>query len=231
LFIHRISSLIANAYLIENKHGIVIVDTGFSRAARAILQTVEQLGHEPGDVRLIFLTHVHLDHAGSAAELKRATGAPIALHVADSAKARAGWHSMPHGRGPAGRMIEACVNGAGLKMRYEPFEPDVLTVDGQRLDEFGLSARVIHTPGHTLGSQSLLLQDGTMFIGDAMINQVRIGMPLYGEDNVAAYDSLRKINSFQPQVLRSGHGAPFAGKELPHYFEVKGIPLVPGGGR
>jgi glyoxylase-like metal-dependent hydrolase (beta-lactamase superfamily II) len=226
VFIHRIPSLIANMYLIENDAGLVIVDTGFSRADAEILQSIEQLGHTPGDVRLIFLTHVHLDHAGSAAALRRATGAPIALHQADLQKARAGWHNMPHGRGILGKMIERAMNGAGIKMIYEPFEPDVLTMDGQSLAEFGLPARVVHTPGHTLGSQSLFFDDGAMFIGDAMINQIRVGMPLYGEDNDLAYDSLRKINSFQSRILYSGHGKPFAGAEIPRYFETKGLPLA-----
>ncbi len=68
-----------------------------------------------------------------------------------------------------------------------------------------------------------------MFIGDAMINQIRVGMPLYGEDNTLAYASLRKINSLGPRILYSGHGKPFAGSEISRYFQVKGLPPASAG--
>lgn len=221
MFIHTIRSLIANIYLVQTAGGVILVDTGFSNAATAVMQTLDQLGHAPSDVRLIFLTHVHMDHAGSALELRSGTGAPIAMHRADLAKARAGKHNMPTGRGLTGKFIEYGFNGAHLKFRYEPFEPDILLEEGPLPSGFGLNARVIHTPGHTLGSVSLDLGDGIMMIGDAMINQIRVGLPLYGEDVALAYDSVRKLNALRPRILYSGHGAPFSGQDLARYFVIK----------
>lgn len=221
MFVYTLRSRIANLYLLETDSGIVIVDTGFRSAGREVLRTIDQLGHAPRDVRLIFLTHVHMDHVGSAAEMKRVTGAPIALHHADAAKARAGKHTMPSGRSLGGKMIEFAFNRTGIEMKYERFEPDIFLQDGDRLDEIGLCARVLHTPGHTLGSLSLALDDGALFIGDAMINQVRVGMSLYGEDNELAYESLRRINALHPRIVYSGHGKPFAGEDITRYFEFK----------
>lgn len=223
MFIHTIRSRIANIHLLENESGVVIVDTGFGNAAPSVLRTLEQLGYAPRDVRLIFLTHVHMDHAGSAAGLRRLTGAPIAMHRADLAKARAGKHNLPSGRGAMGKMLEYSFNGLHLRFRYEAFEPDILLDEGQTLREFGFNARVIHTPGHTLGSLSLVLEDGILVIGDAMINQIRVGMPLYGEDTALAYDSLRKIAALHPRVLYSGHGEPFSGDDIERYFEIKAL--------
>lgn len=223
MFIHRVQSLIANIYLVETGSGVVLVDTGFASAAPSALQTLDQLGYMPRDVRLIFLSHVHIDHAGSAAKLRRETGAPIAMHRADVAKARAGHHNMPAGRGRAGKLIQHAFNGLHLKMQYEPFEPDVLLDEGDNLREYGLDARVLATPGHTLGCLSLALPEGIMLIGDAMINQLAVGMPLYGEDNALAYDSLRKINALRPRIVYSGHGAPFSGVEIERYMQVKNL--------
>jgi glyoxylase-like metal-dependent hydrolase (beta-lactamase superfamily II) len=223
LFIHTIPSWIANIHLLEMEQGIVVVDAGFANAARAVLNVIRQLGHSPRDVRLIFVTHVHMDHVGSAAELRRQTGAPIATHRADVAKARAGKHRMPVGRGLAGKFIEHAFNDTGMKFWYESFQPDIFLNEGDTLREFGLDARVIHTPGHTLGSLSLDVGDGVLLIGDAMINQIRVGMPLYGEDPELAYDSLRKIHARRPRILYSGHGAPFSGRALARYFQIKGL--------
>lgn len=201
---------------------MIIVDAGFSNAARDVLRLIGHLGHTPRDVRLVFLTHVHMDHVGSAAELRRWTGAPIAVHRADVAKARAGGHPLPRGRGLGGKVLEHTFNGLGMRFWYEGFEPDILLDEGRTLNDFGLNARVVHTPGHTLGSLSLALEDGVMLIGDAMINQIRVGMPLYGEDILLSYESLRKIHALSPRVLYSGHGAPFSGQDLKRYFDFKG---------
>jgi hydroxyacylglutathione hydrolase len=223
LYYYTIRSRIANIYIVESDAGILLVDTGFSNATRDVLQAIDQLGHAPHDVRLIFLTHVHMDHVGSAAELRRQTGAPIAMHRADVAKARAGQHTLPKGRGIGGKILEHTFNGLGIKFSYEGFEPDLWLDEGQTLNDFGFNARVVHTPGHTLGSLSLAMDDDVMMIGDAMINQLRVGMPLYGEDIELAYDSLRKLDALRPRILYSGHGAPFSGQDLARYFEYKGI--------
>lgn len=199
------------------------MDAGFPNAAREVMRTIAQVGYAPQDVRLIFLTHAHMDHISSAADLRRQTGAPIAMHRADAAKARAGQHNMPTGRGAAGKIIEHVFNDVGAHFRYEPFEPNVYLEHGHSLADFGLNGRVMETPGHTLGSLSLELPDDVMMIGDAMINQIRVGMPLYGEDSILAYDSLRKINAKRPRILYSGHGKPFSGRALEQYFEFKGL--------
>ncbi len=219
--IHAVRSRIVNAYIVETGGGLILIDTGFRSAAPQILKHVQALGYSPRDVRLIFLTHAHIDHIGSAAELARWTGAPLAMHRADAAKARAGKHNLPSGRGAAGKLLERTFNRLQLQFRYEPVEPDILLGEGDSLRDFGADLRVIETPGHSLGSLSLAGDEGVMFIGDAVINQIRVGMPLYGEDTALAYDSARKILGLRPRVLYSGHGKPFSGADLARYFEIK----------
>jgi glyoxylase-like metal-dependent hydrolase (beta-lactamase superfamily II) len=218
--IHTLHSRIANLYLVQHGGASLLVDTGFAGAAPRVLRALAQLGLTPRDVRLIFLTHAHMDHIGSAAELRRRTGAPIAMHRADVPLARAGKHNLPNGRGTLGRGLQHAFNGMRFQFRYEPFTPDLLIADGESLREFGWDARVIETPGHSLGSVTLAFGD-TFFIGDAIINQLRVGMPLYGEDLRLAYDSARKLEGLRPRILYSGHGKPFSGAELARYFELK----------
>lgn len=219
--IHTLHSRIANLYLIDTDTGVVVVDTGFGNAAPFVLKKLKELERSPRDVRLIFLTHAHVDHIGSAAALRRLTGAPIGLHRADASKARAGRHNLPNGRGPTGKVLEHTFNGLRLKFRYEPFEPDVCFEEGDTLREFGLNARVLYTPGHTRGSLSLVLPERVLLVGDAIINQIRVAMPLYGEDTEQAYDSLRKIMGLHARVIYSGHGEPFSGGDVIRYFEIK----------
>ena len=73
----------ANAFVIRGKRP-VLVDTGYPGSAPAIIDKLTQNGVDPGWLSLILITHGHADHFGSAAELKKQTGAPIAVHKLDA---------------------------------------------------------------------------------------------------------------------------------------------------
>jgi len=81
LQVHNIPMGIAPARLIESDASLVLVDAGLPRYEHRVLRRMRALGLD--DPRLIFVTHAHLDHYGSAAALRRLTGAPIAIHRAD----------------------------------------------------------------------------------------------------------------------------------------------------
>ena len=82
LQVHDISMGMVQAYLIQSEAGLVLVDAGMPRYERRVMRRMQALGRD--DLRLIFITHAHLDHYGSAAALRRLTGAPVAIHRADA---------------------------------------------------------------------------------------------------------------------------------------------------
>lgn len=89
----RIEIGIVNVYLIKTNDGLVLVDAAWPNKADAILEGVRQTGHDPADIKHLLLTHGHVDHAGSAAEIRRRTGAKVYVHAADlalTAKGEAG---------------------------------------------------------------------------------------------------------------------------------------------
>lgn len=94
-----------NAYLLLGRRP-VIVDAGTPGSSRKIYDRITQLGVNPADVSLIVITHGHIDHFGSAAELHRLTGAPIAGHVADLQPYRTGRSRQPYlTTGTTGRLF------------------------------------------------------------------------------------------------------------------------------
>jgi len=74
----------ANVFLLRGEGGNVLVDAGNPGQAERILGQMARLGVAPGDVRLILITHGHVDHFGSAAALRREIGAPVAIHALDA---------------------------------------------------------------------------------------------------------------------------------------------------
>ncbi len=205
---------VANTHIVENGRGVIVIDAGMPHMARHILRRIRALGHSPSDVRLILITHGHIDHAGSAVALKRLTGAPIAMHRGDIRLTTTPSLKIPPGRGKTTNGIGALLRTFGFVMPLETFSPDVLLDEGQLLNEFGFPARVWHTPGHTAGSVSIVTEDGTAFVGDSILNLLHVSFPLFWEDPVAARESACRIQSLQPRVCYSGHGKPFVLNEL-----------------
>ena len=72
-----------NAYLLQTDDGLVLVDAGWPNKIETIFKVVQETGHNSSDIRHLVLTHGHIDHAGSAAEVRRRTGARSYAHAAD----------------------------------------------------------------------------------------------------------------------------------------------------
>ena len=207
--IHTLFTGIANTHIVENSRGVIVVDAGMPRQVRRIANKIRALGHSPKDVRLILLTHGHIDHAGSAVALKRLTGAPIAMHRADARLTATRDLKIPPGRSGVVDAAGSVLRAFGWVVPLEAFTPDVWLDDGMSLRDFGFDARVVHTPGHTAGSVSVSFDDGTVFVGDALLNLLHVSFPLWWEDPAAARESACRLKSVRPRVCYSGHGRPF----------------------
>jgi len=211
--IHTLPLGPACAYLIESEAGLVLVDAGMPGHAQRILNRLRWLGRD--DLRLIFITHAHFDHYGSAAAVRRATGAPIGIHRADRAAMARGETPLGSTRGYA-RLTRLLLPLTERWLRPEPTEADVVFEDGEDLDSYGIRGRVVHTPGHTLGSSCLILEDGTAFVGDLVAS---IGRPrvqhLYAQDWDLLRKSLARLADLAVNWACPGHGCrPLSGAVL-----------------
>ena len=74
----------ANVYLVINGKELAVIDTGTSGNAQKTVEYIKKIGYQPGDVKTIILTHFHMDHMGSAKELKDLTNAKVAVHTEDA---------------------------------------------------------------------------------------------------------------------------------------------------
>jgi glyoxylase-like metal-dependent hydrolase (beta-lactamase superfamily II) len=168
-----------NTYLVGERE-LAVIDPGPEDAAhvRAILEA------GAGRIRWILCSHTHLDHASSAATLKKATGAKIA------AMTQAGTGSSPPGA------------EHNVKLVLDQF-----LADGDAIELDGFSLRAVHTPGHASNHLCFLLpENGMLFTGDHVMqgSTVVIGPP---DGNMRAYlQSLRRLLELEIAVLAPGHG-------------------------
>jgi hydroxyacylglutathione hydrolase len=190
----------------------VIVDTGYPGNGERILDSLRENLINPSDISLIMITHGHIDHYGSADELRKLTGAPVAMHRADAEYLKKGLHYIG---------MPTCLFAKIFKSLFikkdpilsKSLEVDVVFEDDIDLQNFGVNGKVIHTPGHTAGSVSIILSDGTAIIGDLMmggfLRRRTPHLPLFANDLGQLGQSIEKIIQLSPNVILASHGGPF----------------------
>jgi glyoxylase-like metal-dependent hydrolase (beta-lactamase superfamily II) len=202
--VHCVRAGMANAYLIASETGLILVDAGSPGQEGVILAQMQSL--KRSDLRLIFITHAHYDHYGSAAAIRRVTGAPVAIHPADAAAIALGKTHLGYVRG-WGRLVRIILPLAEYISRVEPLMANLLLQEGADLGEFGLPARVLHTPGHTPGSCTLLVDGQLAFAGDLISTT---GSPhiqrYFADDWVQVEQSVLRLIQVSPHFVYPGHG-------------------------
>ncbi|GAB4213387.1 MAG: MBL fold metallo-hydrolase [Roseiflexaceae bacterium] len=154
---------LSNAYLVKGERPI-LVDTGSPGETDRIVQALHAEGVAPGDLALILHTHGHYDHCGSSAALRKQSGAPTAIHPADAPL-------MASGRT---RDLKATRRSAALlaplmNQTFDALQADLLVGPDTDLRPYGVAGRLLHTPGHTHGSLTLLLDSGEAIVGDLLM--------------------------------------------------------------
>ena len=184
-----VGPIAANCYIVgseSTKEGMII-DPGAE--AEEILKSVKDLEL---DIKLIVLTHGHMDHIGALKEIKEATGAEVAIHSDDAKSFQGQSQSL----------------GAMFGLFYPaPPRPDRLLKDGDSLDVGDLHFSVLHTPGHTPGGICLLGQ-GVVFTGDTLFNYGigRTDLPGSSYDQLMNGIHTKLMTLSDDTVVYPGHG-------------------------
>lgn len=130
-----------SALLVTSDEGHILIDAATPQAGGQILANIRTLGFKPEDVRAIVFSHEHFDHAGSLAELQRATGAPV------------------YARAPAVATLERGASDRsdpqyGVLEPFAPVERVVTLADDGVVRVGPLALQAVATPGHTPGGTS-----------------------------------------------------------------------------
>ena len=76
----NLGTRVVNNYLIPSEAGRILIDTGYAGGFAHFQKMLAKHGVRPEEIRYVFLTHAHDDHAGFLNEVLAATGADVILH-------------------------------------------------------------------------------------------------------------------------------------------------------
>ncbi|MCD6367686.1 MAG: MBL fold metallo-hydrolase [Candidatus Aenigmarchaeota archaeon] len=184
----------SNIYCIDNE---LLVDCGSGLFTEQILAQMEEYGIDPKKIKMIVITHAHIDHCGAAGEWKKITKAKVFIHEKD---------------------LNALVTGENtlaedVGIEYNGIEPDGLLKEGEKIKTKNYEFEILHTPGHTPGSVCLWEPKKKILISGDLIFLDGVGRSdLPGGNEKDLLKSLKKIKKLDIQVLLPGHGAPASSK-------------------
>ena len=203
----RIKGGTDNCYLVADGENAILVDT----ASKANLnQVMEQC--DKYQIKLIVLTHVHFDHAENAAELSKRYDIPVAIHQSDEELFESFDKQPLKSYGLVGKVVL----GTSLKVlrqtKVERPEKLIYVKDGDDLNAYGINAKIIEMPGHTLGSIGVDVEEKHLLVGDALDNWITPATGHLYFDKEALYKSADAIRNLGERTIYYGHGKPTANK-------------------
>ena len=186
--IHELHYSATNTYLIEGTRGRLLFDTGWAGTYDAFCRAMGELRIPVQSIDHILISHFHPDHMGIAQEIAD-KGAVIAvvdlqrpyIHAADAVFAK---DDKVHFRPIEDAKVRVVVPGESREF----------------LAEMGIDGEIIPTPGHSDDSISLVLDDGSLFVGD--LN------PLYElelHQGTTIAESWSRLLARKPQTVYYGH--------------------------
>jgi glyoxylase-like metal-dependent hydrolase (beta-lactamase superfamily II) len=195
-----------NVYLIETESGYILVDTGMPNTGTKLDQVFEDAGVDPKNVQLIVVTHGHLDHVGSIAYAQQITGAKVLCHRSLSDRLANGEIEAAVPQNFLGRLLNFLTGLTGS--RFEGTKPDILVDDEFDLDEHGIAGKIIHTPGHSPSSISILLENGEALVGDLVRpdRDGELGLGMFYRDEERLIESLERVADFESKRIYLSHG-------------------------
>ncbi|MFZ9904481.1 MAG: MBL fold metallo-hydrolase [Steroidobacteraceae bacterium] len=212
-------------HLVVHEGRAAFVETGTSRSVPQLLAALTSLGLSPDVVDWVFITHVHLDHAGGAGQLMRALpNAKAVLHP----------RGAPHMIDPR-KLVDASIDVYGadafatLYGEIVPIASDrvISTEPGQRFSLAGRDFEILHTPGHAMHHQVFFDHHAkAVFTGDTFglsyrefdVDGRAFAFPTTTPtqfDPDQLIDSIHRILALQPRVAY-----------FTHYGEVRDLPRL-----
>jgi len=207
---YRITQLLSgrsNVFLLTNGAKNILVDTSTKYMWHLLKKRLQQLNINHIDY--LILTHSHFDHAANTCRIKEKYNARIIVHKDEASCLASGVNFIPQGTNLYTRtIVNLLAKLFGAKIKSEPCKPDILVETKLDLNDFGFNAYIMHTPGHSPGSMSIIVDNEVAVVGDAMVGVLRWTVfPPFADDVRLLINSWGRLLETNCTVFLPSHGS------------------------
>ncbi|MBR5966853.1 MAG: MBL fold metallo-hydrolase [Treponema sp.] len=192
-----------NCYIVSEGKSAILIDTSSGARVDQVIAECDKY-----EMKLIVLTHVHFDHAENAAKLSKRYNVPVAIHKLDEELFESFDKQPLKSYGLVGKIVL----GLSLKVlrntKVDKPENLIYVKEGDDLSAYGINAKIVELPGHTLGSIGVDVEQKHLFVGDELDNWVRPALGHLYYDFDAIKKSAQKIKGLGRRTIYYGHGKP-----------------------
>ena len=176
-----------NFWVISAGTSRLLVDLGWPGMVGALLANLKRMDIPIGEIRYGLATHYHIDHAGAAQDLKK-----LGMRLLVTEEQVAAIPLMKQWMKPSDNYTEITMHDN---------EVIKLAESRARLASLGIEGEIVHTPGHSDDSVTLVLDNGMAFTGD-LTNEFMVG----NEDPVVVANSWQSLRDRGVTNIYGGHG-------------------------
>ncbi len=223
LRIIRILTGRSNVFLLTDGEKNILIDTSPAYRWKALNSAFEN--HAIKHLDFLILTHSHFDHSDNASKIKEKFGCKVIIHRSEEQNLLTGEMSRPEGTNFFTRFI--VTNLAPLlinRLRSIPCQPDILIDDDYSFSNISLNVRIIHTPGHSPGSVSVIADEEIVIAADTIFGIVRNKVfPPYAADAALLVRSWKILLDTGCSVFLPSHGRIRYRKQLQKEYDKRKV--------
>lgn len=198
-----------NIYIIKGIDGDILIDTGFICMKRKLKRILDKF-----NIKLIILTHTHVDHSWNTAYLKELYNCKILIGKEDLINIdNKNINSKPSKN--KYKLWTKLMNKGMNIFKQKEFTPDILVDKDTSINACGINLDIINLKGHTNGSIGVMYKNN-LFAGDSLVNRKKdyVEIAYQNQDNISAKKAFKKIVKLNPKMIYVGHDKPITNIKL-----------------
>jgi len=198
---------ITNCYLIETENSFILADTGQKRFSNKLNSILESTLTKEKKLDYLILSHTHYDHAENAKMIQSKYSPKVIVHKNEYGFLKNGFTTLPKGT----NLITNFISGMGNKFaawigEYEPVTADIQFEESTLLNQIK-GIELIETPGHTIGSISIIIDDEIALVGDTLFGVFpNTILPPFADDKDELIESWKKLLQTNCKLFLPAHG-------------------------
>ena len=218
-----ITTAFSKCYILECNGGYLLIDTGYPKDYEKFIKKLDEKYHiDVSEIKYLLLTHHHDDHSGFAAELIKNTDLKLIIHEKSIERLKMG--QSEEESQPINKRIKFIFGFFNYFHEFVfppiiPRENDIIMKGTEQnteiLKNIGINGTIIYTQGHTMDGISVMLDDGSIFVGDNAMNAWYFNMwgikkrPIFVQDIGLIFGSWETYIKMGGKKIYPIHGKPF----------------------